>query len=334
MKRILFRADAKPSIGIGDLVSLIQLSWYFEGKGWETYFAVRKTPAAQALVQRHDIQRVEFLPERCRLSDEIAFLNRFITGCRPDVLFFEITERPLREYSGLTEVPLKACICFDRELPADWDLVANWDVAAAGLYDQRRFPKTHFLLGPEYVVLPPSFDMAAAARRRRKPTVKTVLVAMGGADEFDFTSRVAAAFLDAPGGFNLHVVVGAGYEKREALESLLNASRCPCRLSVNVPDMFPHYMEADLAVGAGGLTSSELVATRTPAALVATYEHQIARCEYFARRGWARYWGFRSFSPKQVRQVLAEPPAPAPRGVFHPAAIKDAVEELHARHRH
>lgn len=334
MKRILFRADAKPSIGTGDLVSLIQLSRYFEETGWEACFAIRATPAAEALLQKHGIRRVISIPERCSVADEIASLNRCIAEHEPDVLFFEITERPLRDYAGLTPGPLKACICFDNGVTPDWELVVNWDVDAARLYPPRLFPKTRFLLGPEYVVLPPSFDLGACARRSYKSKVENVLVAMGGADEHDFTSRVARAFLETPGDFSLHVVVGAGYERQAALAALLKGDRRGHRLSVNVPDMFPLYMEADLGVGAGGLTSSELVASRTPAALIAAYEHQVARCEHFAARGWARYWGFRRFSAEQIRRALAEPPAPPRDAAFRPRAIFEAVEELHARHRH
>jgi len=117
---------------------------------------------------------------------------------------------------------------------------------------------------------------------------------MGGADELDFTSKVADAVADKKR--ELIIVVGAGYEKKEELANLLDKKNIRYDIKVNVQDMLSEYLACDFAIGAGGLTSSELVASHTPCAFIATYEHQIARCEYFDRNEWGKYLGFRGFN--------------------------------------
>ena len=52
MKRILFRADAKPSIGIGDLMSLINLSFYLNPREWECFFMIKAYSAGIKLAKR------------------------------------------------------------------------------------------------------------------------------------------------------------------------------------------------------------------------------------------------------------------------------------------
>ena len=59
--------------------------------------------------------------------------------------------------------------------------------------------------------------------------------------------------------------------------------------------MLDEYLSCNIGIGAGGLTSSEMVATRLSTILIATYKHQIARCKYFDKQGWAKYLGYRDF---------------------------------------
>lgn len=289
MKKILFRADAKPSLGAGDLMSLVNLSAYFDD--YESYFLAQKTMAAKNIFESYGVKNVFWLKENCDVKEDVEAINGLIAEHKIDLLFFEITERKLTDYDGLNEGVKKACVNFDGYAPQSMSLIVNWDIAAEKLYDKSRFLNSKFLLGSKYVILPKAFYVKEIQNRVYADKRKKVLIAMGGADELDFTSKVANAL--ALDGYELTIIVGGGYEKKEELVNSLAKKRANFSVKSNVSDMLKEYMACDFAVGAGGLTSSELVASHTPCAIIATYEHQTARCEYFDARGWIKYLGFR-----------------------------------------
>ena len=95
----------------------------------------------------------------------------------------------------------------------------------------------------------------------------------------------------------------------------------------NVTNMLDEYLDCDIGIGAGGLTSSELVATKTSAILIATYEHQIARCQYFNEMGWAKYLGFKSYNEQELIDSILMPIYPSDAISFHTHKIKELVDE-------
>lgn len=324
MKKILFRADAKPSIGIGDLMSLITLSEYLSE--FDCFFLTQKTTAAMGIVERRKPKNIFWLNEDVDVEEDVATINALIDQYSINMLFFEITERRLTEYLGLNNNVSILCVNFDGFIPESVKLVVNWDVDAHKYYDINKFSDTKFLLGPQYVILPKAFYSDNIKYRKYSAIRKKILIAMGGADEFDFTSKVAHAI--GREDRELIVIVGAGYEKKAKLQEELNAKGIRYEIKVNVEDMLSEYLACDFAIGAGGLTSSELVASKTPCALIATYEHQIARCKYFDSEGQARYIGFKSFDAQELNLAIDTFKPIFTKDIFESDILPDSIREI------
>ena len=331
-KRILFRADAKPSIGTGDLVSLIHLSRYFEKSGWETHFIVRSHDAAAGIIKARKIRNCLMINDNLSIGMEIEEINNYISSRKIDVVFFEITERPLTEYKGITDKAVKACINFDGLIPDDMSLVVCWDVNADKLFDRKRYPKTKFLLGPRYAILPHDFNFAKIYSRSYKSKPEVLLVSMGGADELNFTQQIVDALIKKKTVLKLNVIVGWGYRHIKRLNESLGGSGVEYEIEQNLTNMFDEFMNCDVAVSAGGLTSFELVATRTPSVLIAIHEHQIGRCEYFDKMGWGKYLGFGSFDEEALLDGILNPVTHLPKAVFKTEEIRDHIDGLFQRH--
>lgn len=326
MRRILFRADADPAVGTGDLTSLAGLSALFDPDRWEPYFMCRRHAFAEGIVVSRGIERVLWLDQNLSTDDEVKALNRAVEDWNFAAVVFEITRNRLDSYLGLTDRVIKVCVCFDPHVPADFDVVVNWDVDGLGLFDGRKFPKAELLLGPRYVLLPVEFNPQRVRKRVYSEKISNVLVAMGGADEHDLTCAACRALIDLARGFSLRVVLGVGYREEATLLRTLRGACLKFAVERNVKDMFSRYLECDFAVGTGGLTLSELAATRTRAAIVAAYEHQISRCEYFSRLGTIRYLGFRKIEPTELEAAMAATYTFLPDGFFRPYAVVEAVE--------
>lgn len=298
-KKILFRADAAPHIGTGDLMSLIHLSNYLDSS-WEVFFVIKNYRAGVELAKKYSITNVKILDEKININDEVELLNKFIKENSIDIIFFEITERKLTDYKNISKNIKKVCVSFDGEILDDMDLVIDWDTESYRYFEPKKHPKTKFLLGYEYVILPKEFYDEKAQHRSVNTPIKNILVAMGGADEYDFTSKIVSSLekLD----LNITVVVGSGYQNIEKLKKLSYS-----RLLVNIPNMLEEYLKCDVAIGAGGLTVSELVALKISSCIVATYEHQIHRCKTFEENGYINYLGYRDINKNKLYSFLKEP---------------------------
>lgn len=329
MKKILFRADAKPSIGIGDLMSLIHLSKYFEKDGWKTYFMIRGYKPALDLIAKYGIGDFETINVDATIADEVVEINKVCSNFDIDVIFFEISERYLSEYTGLIVKPLKVAATINDKLLDDIALILDWDPKAKALFGDSVYPYAKKLLGMEFVILPYQFlyDDRIYKREYRKIPSK-VLVAMGGADEYDFTSKVVSVLLDMKDEIELRVVVGSGYTNMKHLQSILENTDLKYEILHNVADMLESYLWCDVGIGAGGLTCSEFVATKTPSVVLATYEHQIQRCLAFEEKGLISYLGYRVFDADRLKSLVKNPVLPADAFAFKTDAIVDALNDL------
>lgn len=325
MKKILFRADAKPSIGIGDLMSLIHLSSYLDDN-FECYYLTQATAAAKNIVQKFNLKNVSWIKEDASTESDVTEINRIINENFIDILFLEITEKKLTEYVGINSETKKICVNFDGHILDDIKLLINWDIAASKYYDVDKNPDTKFLFEPRYVILPKAFYAEKIQNRKYANVRKNILIAMGGADEFNFTFKVANALSDRE--YKLTIIIGAGYEKKEELIAFLDGKKMHYELKINVDDMLSEYLACDFAIGAGGLTSSELVASRTPCALIATYEHQIARCTYFDNAQWTKYLGFKEFNISELNAAIKSFNPLFSKNIFETQAIVDEIKRV------
>ncbi|MCG6553484.1 MAG: hypothetical protein L7F77_14270 [Candidatus Magnetominusculus sp. LBB02] len=327
MRRILFRGDAKPSIGTGDLMSLLNLSHYFENDGWQTFFLIRGYESGIRIIEGKGVKNVTVIPPDCSLQEEQQVIENLIIQKGIDILFLEITERKLTDYTLPSGVK-KVCVNFDGIIPDGIDMAINWDIEGAINFNKELHPKTRFLLGPQYIILPYNFDRARIAARTYYPKPQNLLIAMGGADELNFTLKVLDAILEDEPVMRITVITGAGYLYNKELEAALSKSKNSHTVKQNVHNMFEEYMGCDVAIGAGGLTSYELIATATPAILIATYAHQISRCKYFDEQGWAKYLGFRTFESKELRFYMQNPPQVIKTNIFDTRQIVESVSRL------
>lgn len=313
MIRILLRADAYPAIGTGDLMSLVYFSRHprVVAAGWECHFMVRDHRTARDLLADRNVPRVAVIPAGASSDEETAALAGHVAVHGIDAVLFEITGRRLDTFdlSGIDTVI--GAVDFYHWIPKGIDLVINWDTGADRIYRREDFPGTDFFLGPEYVFLAPEF---LSGNRRWQPAEsdrRPIVVAMGGADEFNLTCRVLAALIPrTTPSTPFTVIVGAGYAHLAELQTLVEETGASVTIKRNVIDMCGEFLGARHVFGAGGLTAYELVATGTPCSLVVCYEHQMDRCRSFADKGWARYLGHRS----ALDPIALPPPEKTPTG--------------------
>lgn len=295
MSNILFRADAEKLIGAGDLMSLIYLSKYFQRNNWNCFFAARDYKPASHIIATHNLKNVFLIPQEGTLKYEISFIKDVCQENKIDCLLMEITRNNLAQYESLGRPTLiKACVNFDGVITDDFDIVINWCVeGSSDLYSRYRQNDIQFILGFENSILPDYFVSSFVPLPKDNAAPKRILITMGGSDEFDTTAMVLK-FLSCQHNENdeFHIILGVGYENYTGISGLLESKFRNFIIKYDASDLYDEYRWADIAFSAGGLTSSELVAAKVPAILIATQEHQIKRCKYYSQNGWAYFVGF------------------------------------------
>lgn len=329
VKKVLFRADANTKLGLGDLMSLINLSEFFVEKGWFCYFITKNYNEAISLTQKRNIQNITFIPFNISLEDEEKKINQLIELENIDLLFFSITEKLFSDYQNINKNIQKVCIHY-----SGWNnqycsilkniiLVVDYDEKVDHLYKQDNYINTEFFLGSKYVILPKNFYLKNLEKKENK--LKKILITLGGGDELNITQKVVNVLIKAKLQIKICIIVGSGYKFLEELEKSLKDTNLNYKIKHNVKNMLNEYMSCDIGIGAGGLTSAELIATKTSTLLIAAVEHQIERCAFFDKNGYAKYLGYRTFKEEELIKYIENPLKIKEKNLFNRPHIIDYI---------
>lgn len=147
------------------------------------------------------------------------------------------------------------------------------------------------LLGPEYALLRPEFHQAKKNLRKRDGKIRRILVFFGGSDPSNETKKALQAIklLNRP-EIAVDVVVGAGNPHREEIKQI--CSEMPnTTYYCQVENMAELMAAADLAIGAGGVTTWERLYLELPTIAIAVAENQVETLEALGEAEMVWYLG-------------------------------------------
>ena len=151
------------------------------------------------------------------------------------------------------------------------------------------------LTGPKFALLRPQFGQqrAAAIANRVDRKNRNVLVFMGGIDLSDATSQIMRLIMNIkPHGIErFKIVMGESAPALDKVKAMARGMPIPCDVLVNVKDMDRLMSEADVAIGAVGITNWERCSLGLPSLLLTIAENQIPAARAMAEAGAAIYLG-------------------------------------------
>jgi UDP-2,4-diacetamido-2,4,6-trideoxy-beta-L-altropyranose hydrolase len=148
------------------------------------------------------------------------------------------------------------------------------------------------LIGPQFALLRREFASLRAdslARRRQVPSVKQLLVSLGGVDASNITGQVLDALKCSALHPEVRITVVMGFGNRWLESVCAQASEMPYRTSVlvGVKDMAPLMMNSDLAIGAAGGTAWERCCMGLPSLISVAADNQWASAAALQEAGAA-----------------------------------------------
>ncbi|MBS4047997.1 MAG: UDP-2,4-diacetamido-2,4,6-trideoxy-beta-L-altropyranose hydrolase [Alphaproteobacteria bacterium] len=295
----MIRADASPRIGGGHVSRCMALAHRLGDAGWDCSLATH--------AETFSIFSRDTLPLPATVldaSDEPAQLRKvFPDGC--DLLITDhyrldsTFESACRDWA--THI-LAIDDLADRPHDADWLLdqtPGRDDIDYAPLVP----PQSRMLLGADYALLRPEFARMRAAAQRPKDKLAHILITFGASDPHDMTGLALNALRDARIGGTVDIVMGADDCRRERLENILGPqSSLKARYHQATKRMAELMRNADVCIGAGGVTALERCCLGLPSLIIQTADNQAAIVSYLHAAGAARHLG----SASDARHSLAE----------------------------
>lgn len=309
--RVAFRVDASNRIGTGHLMRCLTLAEALRARGASVTFICRAHSGHLMELLRQRGIDVNALPapehptQETGLGHYAAWLgtseeedaDRTIAALQdepPDWLVVDhyalsaIWERRLRR------IVRRIMVIDDlanRSHDCDLLLDQNYSLAAEERYKGLVPARCAFMVTPRYALLRPEYVRHRRASPARKEQVERLLIFFGGSDPHDMTGRALQALrqpeLDRVA---VDVVIGANNPNRETLLSAISAR--PLTSSHGPRDHLADLMEqADLAIGAGGITTWERMCLGVPSIVISIAENQRPACEALRDAGLVRYLG-------------------------------------------
>ena len=282
----VFRADAGSTIGWGHVMRCSALATALNNVGWRCAWATVSDNAAMTARLAERFDEVVVLATD---QDEVTQMRaHWRAGCRLFVLdHYERDAGYASSCRGWADTILAIDDLAERAHDCDFLL----DMAPGGSADDYRgcVPDNALcLLGPAYALLMPGF---AATRQRLLPrnydgAAKRVLLGLGATNPKGVLDKVLDAIEQASLRLAPDLVLAWNTPDGERLAA--RAERAGGRVHVDVDNMAELMADADIAVGAGGMSSWERCTLGLPTLLLVIADNQRANAEALAAAGAAR----------------------------------------------
>lgn len=148
------------------------------------------------------------------------------------------------------------------------------------------------LIGPQFALLRPEFARLRpeSLARRTHPTLKRLLITMGGVDKDNMTGQVLTALQASqlPPDMKITVVMGAHAPWLNNVREQSAQMPWPTKVLVGVSNIAELMVKSDLAIGAAGSTSWERCCLGLPTIQMVLAENQQSIADALSRSGASR----------------------------------------------
>lgn len=313
--KITFRTDASLQIGTGHITRCLTLAKALRGQGVECTFVCREHPGHWIDQIRHNGFKCSPLP-LSKHKDESSDSNgsplehtawlgaNWQTDARETLhalgqervdwlvvdhyainnSWEEILSPHVAKVMVIDDLADRVHKC---NLLLDQNLVSNFETRYQGLVPTQ----CSTLLGPEYAVLQPEYAELHPRTPPRFSPIKRILVSFGGADQKNHTGRAVSAFLKLKrADISLDVVVNPNSRHMAEIEAQAK-SFCNVTVYGALNTLAPLMLQADLAIGASGVTSWERCCLGLPSLVITLAENQKPIAAELQKQGLIHWLG-------------------------------------------
>ncbi len=293
---VVIRTDASYEIGFGHVMRCLTLAESLRNLGVTVSFVIKK----QLYDLKDHIENSGFDVYRLTHAveghpfdyeeDAIETIN-VISNCKVDLLIVDHYMIDIKWQSILRSYIHKIMVIDDlanRKHDCDFILDQNY-ISDINRYDSLTPSHSIKFLGGEFALLRKEFSQCRPSLYMRKINkVNNVLIQFGGSDPQNLTLLSLQSLVN--NGFHINVVVGSAYMYLDDIQSLVNSDK-NTMLYVQPNNIAKQMLVADIAIGAGGISTWERMCVGLPSIVITTAENQISFNNELHRDGYINLIG-------------------------------------------
>lgn len=279
--KVVFRADASVEIGIGHVMRCLTLADALRQRGHQVEFACLPLPG----------NSMELIREKGYLCHCLAQMQAVIPS---DGDWLVVDHYQLAaEWEASMRSKFRHIMVIDdlanRQHDCECLLDQNDYFQNAARYERLTPQACRFFLGPQYALLRQEFFRSRQTLKDRQgKRVRNVMISFGGTDPLGLTWKFLHWWRQASwvkeSGLRLHIVIGGSSSNREEIEAYCK-TQPDIALHVQTKQMARLLAEADVALGAGGVSLWERCYLSLPSVTIVAAENQRSIAEQAARDG-------------------------------------------------
>ncbi|MCC5908762.1 MAG: UDP-2,4-diacetamido-2,4,6-trideoxy-beta-L-altropyranose hydrolase [Balneolaceae bacterium] len=255
MSEVRIRVDGNNQFGLGHLVRCTALAQMLKNHFSITFYLKEVPEQIRLEIEKKHFQTTLIDSEKNFLKELTPDMTVVLDGYHFNTGY----QKKIKEIGSNL-----VCIddVYDKEFYAD--LIINH---APGITtkDYSAQPYTRFALGPDYVLLRPSF-LSVGNPKKGVDKHEKILICFGGSDSANLTLRVINIVLDFNQFKKIFIITGSAYKfEKELLETIKNTTRIEYFHAVDQQKMAALMNKADAAIVPASGILFEVLATGTTA---------------------------------------------------------------------
>jgi UDP-2,4-diacetamido-2,4,6-trideoxy-beta-L-altropyranose hydrolase len=284
MKYIVYRVDASASIGTGHVMRCLTLADALKSKGYESIFICQHLVGNVGTYIEGRGFRVELLEKTADIqtfqcSEDAEGSAVIINGLSQSVDWLIVDHYEIdHKWEKLMKPHVNRIMVIDdlanRAHQCDLLLDQNLQVNGELRYRNLVPPHCKLLIGPRYLLLRPSFYESKRLLSKRNRSLEKLLIFFGGSDPTNETIKALQALADMNlEGIQITVIIGVSNPNAEQIVELCLGLE-NVQLHVQVENMTDYIVQADFALGAGGVAMWERCYLGLPSSVTIVADNQ------------------------------------------------------------
>ena len=306
--KAIVRSDANSSIGMGHLVRDLELVKKLSQteQGEFVFFIGGGDKRARDFISHQGAFHYIEVPA----AGEEEFLTHHLSLLSPQLSIIDVLVRDQEDaYMNIfSDYSRKVVAITDDSLPRyiKADVVFNGNPNQKESYYQGS-NGTYYYVGPQFFILNPSFAQVNVMHKEIKVNVENILVAFGGADNYNAPLKVAQALAALSSNAQITFLLSPLYDRYHELNEYLKGSPLHYETISNVRSVLPLLTKTDLMLCSAGNICFEASAVGAPLILMNQVQRQNEIAQAFAQKTFVKNLGMvAEVSQGKLQETISE----------------------------
>ncbi|MDP7244802.1 MAG: hypothetical protein QF568_05645 [Flavobacteriales bacterium] len=280
---ILLRADCSKEKGIGDIISLINISKNLKDN-FEFKFALRGYNGGIDFVKKKGYDAL-CLPVDNTKEEEIRQIESYCKLNKIKYCIIEIVPNDAAYVKKISKFLKVMMVDFEGNIEVYSDVLLSWNISADSLNYDYMNKNTLKLMSPKYIPL--EKNILNCQKKIQDKVIKNITIVFGGTDAFNLSFILLDAISKIENKYNFTFILGPGFSNSGSFKE--KAQKIKCEVIISPKSIYEIFSGSDLVISGGGLTSFELAGLGVPFIGISKVPWEIKRLKKMDSLGTCRF---------------------------------------------